>query len=732
MFDIACVGINHFDEHIEKAFEGRQEVPYKVFIGADMVGNPNQQLGVKDRMGRGKTISMLRRGGIDVFWMMRDLWDMVVPGENFETFFPLHIQLAKENGHNFRVVSHFPLEYQLQPGWAQILEQMDYGYCFTRGGIPQLQPWSDRIKWCPQGADADTYRQLRNFDRRKFRLERMRLPDPDCFVVLNVNRNQPRKDVPATIQAFRLFKQQVMHQGGPRPVLWMHMRPDDNFGDARQIVEENGLRIDYDVVFPPYFNVGTGWTEEELNMLYNAADIFISTSVAEGFGLTCVEAGMAGCPTLVPGHTGFLQTMGALGMPYIRTRQPEVREKVSHSAVHPTDIDHMARELMGHYQHPEILRDKVEENIKNFRRTFDWDTIYNEYWAPMFETIQEDLFNTAARQEKNKDRYLFVCEEAFGDILGASRAIESLKKHDEETPIDFMCKNRFSDILVGNPYIDRHRDWNINRIFDYPPERVFYPHARIRHGNWSTGTSHLMDIQAEMIGLKPGKPCFIPEELDHLLPGILQEKKYITINTSSQGGKMLSMDKWANFIRGILVEHPDMRFVCVGGPQDLIPPGCIDMRFEPGVDPATPLSFRKMGWLQQHSFCHVGIDSGPGHSADALGIPSIIVWGWTNMYVCKPMNYSINIVPHYATVCPRMGPCHGVSPTCGINQYQRDSAMQAPCVRSLDVTIAATLVNEALHKGDEEGQKWLKSEAKKLKPIFALPPTPKQRRQATG
>lgn len=734
VFDIACIGINHFDEHADKLFESRSDVPYKVTIGADMVGDPTKGLQVRDRMGRGKLCQLIRKGNIDALFLMRDLWDMVVPGGAFETYIPLHIQLAKEQGHNFRVISHFPLEYQIQQPWTNILDQIDYGYCFTQGGMHQLRPWEDNIKWCPQGADSKIYKPLKNFNRQKFRQEKMRLEDPNVFVVLNVNRNQPRKDVEATIQAFRLFKQQSMGSTGPRPVLWLHMRPDDNYGDARKLVEDAGLRVDYDVCFPPYFNVGVGWTEEELNMLYNSVDLFISTSVAEGFGLTPVEAGMAGCPVLVPGHTGFLQTMGELGMPYIRTRAPEIRRQVAESAVHPTDIDDMARNIMNHYMNPKILRDKVRENWKTFRNKFDWDAIFRDYWEPLLETVEADVRGAAARQHANAKRFLFVCEEAFGDIIGATKAIDALKKARPDVPIDFMAKRRFNDVITGNPNVERNLDWSLNRLFDYPRDRVFYPHARIRHGSWSNGVSHLLDMQSNMIGLQPGEAYLMPDEFDTLISDVTDKYKYITINTTSQGGKMIDANKWGAIIRGVLSQNPEIRFLLVGGPGDMMVPGAIDFRFEPGVDPPIPLSYRKMAWLQKYAFCHVGIDSGPAHSASTMDTPSIVFWGWTNMTVCKPEKHAINIVPNYETVCPRMGPCHGVeaSKHCGVNQYQRESAMNAPCVRSLDVTAAIVLINKALDKGYEEGREWLKKQSKKLKPIYALPINPHVQEQPNG
>lgn len=768
-FNVACIGINHLDEHAEKAFLDRaNDVPYRVYIGQDIAQLGQGQYGVADPMGRQKLISMFTNQNVDAIFLMRDLWDMCVPqmpGQPaFSSYLPLHIQLAKERGRNFRVLAHFPLEHRVRPDWKPILDQIDYGYAFTDCYLDDLKPWSKNIKWAPQGADANIFKPLPPqgwgtaliaypntrtlaqeviVNKKDFRIKKMRLPDPDAFVVINVNRNQPRKDIRSTLQAFAQLKQ--LTASSPRKVvLWLQMRPDDAFGDARRLCQEEGLIVDRDVFFPPYFNVGVGWSNEELNMLYNAADVFISTSVAEGMGLTCIEAGMAGCPVLVPGHTGFLQSMKHLGMPYVQIGPPEERPYiVQGSVVFPVNVGDMAEKLYHHYLHPEVLQQAISKNIKSFRYMFDWDTIFKSYWVPMLETLQKDLFGTEARQKSNKSRFLYVCEEAFGDILGATKAVDGLKQTYPDIPIDFMCKDRFANVVQNNPNIDKVIPWDINKIFDYPQiedrpfllgSNVFYPHARIRHGAWAFNPVHLLDMQAEMIGVPNGKPFIYQEPFDLMLDSHFQGKynpetddvlPIVTVHTTSQGGKMISAQKWTNLIANLINQFPHIKFVTVGGPNDmLLDPITTDFRFEPGTD--KPLSYTKMAYLQSKAICHIGIDSGPAHSASVVNTPSVIFWGWTNVQTCKPQKYSINIVPHYVTVCPKMGPCHGVQPTCGINQYDTASAMQAPCVQSLSIDAALQLLTKALAKEPKEAKEFLKEQSKKMKIIYSTPSLPKK------
>jgi ADP-heptose:LPS heptosyltransferase len=423
-------------------------------------------------------------------------------------------------------------------------------------------------------------------------------------------------------------------------------------------------------------------------------------------------------------------------MPYVKCGpklNPEQQKQrwgniVAESEVTLTDPDDMAKQLFDHYKNPKVLNRALDDNYKKFRKTFDWDEIFKKYWVPLFETVQEDIFGTELRKEKNKNRILYVCEEAFGDVLGATKALESLRK---ETPsgiaIDFMTKKRFKDVVEDNPNITLNLDWDLNKLFDYPPQQVYYPHCKIRHGSWSNGHTHLLDMQAEMIGVIAGEPYIKVEPFDTLLPELINPDAevlpIITINTTSQAGKMITQEKWASIIRGIGGQFPFMRFILVGGADDMVVSGAIDMRCEPGTDKV--LSYRKMAWLQSKALCHIGIDSGPGHCADAVKTPSIIMWGWTNPLVCKPQNYSINIVPHFPSVCPALGPCHGVSPRCGVNQYHQTDGMRAPCVQSIDVTPVIEIVNKSLSTYHDlaQAKESLIVRAKKMKNsmVFMLP-----------
>jgi glycosyltransferase involved in cell wall biosynthesis len=129
----------------------------------------------------------------------------------------------------------------------------------------------------------------------------------DRFIVLNVNRNQVRKDLARCMGAFHLF-----HEKHPESSLYMHSVQNDAGGclpiQAMLVgcdVEKRPGEIlfsNLDLADPP--------DRETLNKLYNAVDCLVSTSYGEGWGLTTTEAMCAGTPVMVPENTANLDILG--------------------------------------------------------------------------------------------------------------------------------------------------------------------------------------------------------------------------------------------------------------------------------------------------------------------------------------------------------------------------------------------------------------------------------------
>ena len=120
----------------------------------------------------------------------------------------------------------------------------------------------------------------------------------DKFVCFWNSRNARRKQSGTLIWWFGEFLDKV---GRDKAVLVMHTDPKDGHGqDLAAIVRELGLTNGEVLISPEKVNTS------ELALMYNAADLTISISDAEGFGLSTLESLSCGTPILVS-MTGGLQ-----------------------------------------------------------------------------------------------------------------------------------------------------------------------------------------------------------------------------------------------------------------------------------------------------------------------------------------------------------------------------------------------------------------------------------------
>lgn len=131
----------------------------------------------------------------------------------------------------------------------------------------------------------------------------------DSFVMLRTDRNMPRKRYPSMLRAIA-----PVLASYPNARLLMHCRSSDEGGDLRDEVSkypaEIARRMHNTGIHDRH---GIGLSRDELNMLYNAADLYLSTS-AEGFGLTIAESLAAGTPVVAMDYSAVPEVVGPAGL----------------------------------------------------------------------------------------------------------------------------------------------------------------------------------------------------------------------------------------------------------------------------------------------------------------------------------------------------------------------------------------------------------------------------------
>lgn len=136
--------------------------------------------------------------------------------------------------------------------------------------------------------------------------------DADTFVVGRVDANTERKDYAATWKAL------VPFMARHRDVLaWFHCenKPTHNFGvDLENLFSRSDEVPGNRFRLPGFRSTFKGWPQEDMNALYNAFDVFISTSHGEGFGLTLAEAAACGIPIIAQNVSAIPEVVGPGGI----------------------------------------------------------------------------------------------------------------------------------------------------------------------------------------------------------------------------------------------------------------------------------------------------------------------------------------------------------------------------------------------------------------------------------
>src|SRR3990167_117720 len=153
------------------------------------------------------------------------------------------------------------------------------------------------FKIVPHGVDTSIFYKM---DKTREELKKEFFPPredfEDSFIVLNANRNQPRKRIDIAIKGFALFS-----ENKPFNVKYYHHAGISDVGwDVLKLTAKlKKLGMDKRLVLTSFERGVQRVTDEKLNMIYNCTDVGLNTSMGEGFGLPNVEHATTGAPQIL-------------------------------------------------------------------------------------------------------------------------------------------------------------------------------------------------------------------------------------------------------------------------------------------------------------------------------------------------------------------------------------------------------------------------------------------------
>jgi len=156
-----------------------------------------------------------------------------------------------------------------------------------------------KVKLLPHGVDVKAFKPI-DAPREELRA-RLNPRLKDCDVVIGIVAvNRQRKLIPNQLEAIKLF----MERNRDLKVgVYLHtsVAPDGPHGGWFLDAVIKTIGLEGKTVFPEQHYYNLGFTEAEMNLVYNALDVLLELS-CEGFGLPILEAESAGCPVITLAH----------------------------------------------------------------------------------------------------------------------------------------------------------------------------------------------------------------------------------------------------------------------------------------------------------------------------------------------------------------------------------------------------------------------------------------------
>lgn len=211
--------------------------------------------------------------------------------------------------------------------------------------------------------------------------------DPKRFLVLRVDKNSVRKNYADTYRAMR----PLLRKYGDMD-LHFHCQPLSPDGvDLRAFISGDEDIRDR-VSFSREIGGFTGWSDDQMATLYSAADLFVSTSMGEGFGLTLAESMACGTPVIAQDVSAISEVVGPGGVLIPPSRpwtSPMGQEQML------PDVEGFSREIEHLYIAAGTRRKLAIAGREHVERSFSWDEA-----ARRFHELITELAPASVPQEE--------------------------------------------------------------------------------------------------------------------------------------------------------------------------------------------------------------------------------------------------------------------------------------------------------------------------------------------
>ena len=264
------------------------------------------------------------------------------------------------------------------PGyWHQILPHIDL--------IVVMSKWAEKVinnegyscAYVPHGVNTEIFSPQP--ERGLAFRAKHNIPE-DYMIYLFMNRNQHRKNVPDLVDAYKIFAANKHDT-----FLYFHCCLKEDMGWNIPILLKQAKIINK-CAYTTGINPEIGASLDAVVDIYNAADVMVSTTTGEGFGLTTIEALSCGKPVIITDYTTSEELVKGHGQLIPVDRYVRLIDRTRGVLAGYPDVKKFAEAMDLYYYDRELLR-RDGENARKFALGYSWDNIV-PIWHALIIALQ--------------------------------------------------------------------------------------------------------------------------------------------------------------------------------------------------------------------------------------------------------------------------------------------------------------------------------------------------------
>ena len=364
-------------QNFKQTTTNRNDIPSSVILH-DALATENPK---RNGFGEKEIVDYMRENPQDIVIIFND---MVITSSITKTIVE---NMTQDERKSFKLISYMDQVYPYQkPEYINLLNT------YFDGVITFTSYWKNVVRelglkkdipcyFFPHGFDSKLYFPInKNLCRLYFNIPQ------DAFVILNLNRNQPRKRLDHTIIAYvNVVERHIkLEDENKKPLKLMIATTIKGFWNLidiyknelrrRNIPEDIGMKYLSTIPKPQQLS------DRDINILYNACDIGLNTCEGEGFGLCQFEHLAIGCPQVAANIGGFKEFLNnnnsILVEPKWNYYIDNVRDGIGGMA-EVSDPNDFADAIWKYYTNPDLIEKHGKTGKKEITENYEWDIMVN-------------------------------------------------------------------------------------------------------------------------------------------------------------------------------------------------------------------------------------------------------------------------------------------------------------------------------------------------------------------